>query len=131
MSQTYKFKSLEIAKNGKKQLKTEKDLNKLTVFEVGETKTVDFELLDGKRQNFAYTHYLTSWLDIKDDERFIKILFATHLITIKGYCLDEIYDALTSFNLKYLKANDERYLKTFEEGKTFVTEIEIAMKKDL
>lgn len=130
MSQTYKFKSLEIAKNRKEKAKTEKNPNSLTVFEIGDTKTIDFELLDGTRQNFTYAHYLSSWLGKDGEDRIIKIFFATHLITIKGYCLNEIYDALASFNLKHLKANDERYLKTLEEGKSFITDIEIVWKKE-
>lgn len=128
MNQTYKFKSLEIAKNGTEKEETTKDPNKLNIFEIGETKTIDFELLDGTRQNFPYGHYLTSWIGKDGDERVMKIFFATHLVTIKGFCLDSIYDALCSFKLKSIKANDERYLKTIDEGKTFVIDIKITWK---
>ena len=132
MSQTYKFKSLEIAKNGQEKKSTKKDPNAITVFETGETRTIDFILKDGTRQNFAYIHYLTAWLG-KDEaaektERYIKIFFATHLITIKGYCLDEIYNHLLDFSLKTIKANDERYLDMVEENKPFVMDIKVTWK---
>lgn len=124
MSQKYKFKSLQIAE-GKKDSKEKKDPNRLTVFEVGETKTIDFELLDGTRQNFTYSHYLTAWLGKEKTERVIKIFFATHLVTIKGFCLDMIYDELVNLALKYVKANDERYASMIEENQAFVTDIEV------
>ena len=127
MSQNYKFKSLQIHKNSR-QVDKEPDQSK--VFEIGDTKTIDFELLDGTRQNFSYAHYMTSWIGKDGDERVIKIFFATHLITIKGYCLDPIYDALSSLKLKKVKASDERYLKTTEDGKVFVTDIEVKWKRE-
>jgi len=131
MSQNYKFKSLEITKNGQEKKETKAgDPNALTVFETGETRTVDFISLDGTRQNFTYVHYLTGWLGKDGEDRVIKIFFATHLVTIKGYCLDEIYNHLATLSLKMVKANDERYLKTIEEGKPFVTDIKITWKKE-
>lgn len=128
MSQNYKFKSLEIAKNG--QEKEQQAGGRLTVFEVGETRTIDFELLDGTRQNFAYIHYLTAWLGKDGDDRVIKIFFATHLVTIKGYCLDDLYNELTKLSVKSIKANDGRYVDMVEEDKSFVTDIKITWKKE-
>ena len=131
MNQNYKFKSLDIAKNGQNKEETkEKAPNGITAFETGGTKTIDFVLLDGTRQNFAYTHYLTSWLGKDGNDRVIKIFFATHLVTVKGYCLDGLYDGLTSFSVKSIKAHDERYADMVEEDKTFVTDIKIVWKKE-
>ncbi len=127
MSQNYKFKSLQIAESDHKKAE---DPNKLTVFEVGETRTIDFTLLDGTRQNFAYIHYLTAWLGKDGDDRVIKIFFATHLVTIKGYCLDDLYDELIKLSVKYIKAHDERYADMIEEDKAFVTDIKITWKKE-
>ena len=131
MSQNYKFKSLQIDKSGQnKEDKAEKAPNSVTVFETGETRTIDFVLTDGTRQNFAYSHYLTSWLGKDGNDRVIKIFFATHLVTVKGYCLDELYDGLTGFSVKSIQAHDERYADMVEEDKTFVTDIKIAWKKE-
>ncbi|MDD7887871.1 hypothetical protein [Flavivirga sp. 57AJ16] len=128
MSQNYKFKSLQIAKGDQAQRKTTKDPNTITVFETGDTKTIDFELLDGTRQNFHYSHYITSWMGKENGERIIKIFFATHLVTINGYCLDEIYNHLTTLSVKSIKAHDQRYLNMVEENQPFAIQISIEWK---
>lgn len=130
MSQKYNFISLQIAKGDQAQEKTTKDPNTITVFETGETKTIDFELLDGTRQNFHYSHYITSWMGKENGERIIKIFFATHLITLKGYCLDAIYEALRQFKVKSIKANNSRYQDSLPDEHTFVTDIIIKWKSD-
>lgn len=133
MNQTYKFKTLQIAQNGQEKEQPQKNQNAITVFETGETRTIDFILKDGTRQNFAYTYYITSWIGIDKDseknERVIKISFTTHLITIKGYCLDEIYNALTSLSLKSVKENNERYLNDNIEYESFIFNIKIEREK--
>ena len=130
MSRNYKFKSLAIAQNSQEKSTPQKDPDRLTVFEVGDTRTIDFVLLNGTRQNFPYIHYLTSWLGKDGEDRVIKIFFATHLVTIKGYCLDEIYIHLTELNLKSVRAHDVRYASTIEDGKAFVTHIAVTWKKE-
>ncbi|MEM8938612.1 MAG: hypothetical protein AAGC64_04605 [Bacteroidota bacterium] len=127
MSQKYRFKSLEIAEKEKEQIPRS---NKFTVFDIGETRTIDFVLLDGTRQNFAYAHYLTAWLGKDGGNRVIKIFFATHLVTIKGYCLGGLYDQLIKLSVKSIKAHDERYTDLVEEDRTFVTDIKITWKKE-
>ena len=138
MSQAYKFKSLEIAKIGQEKQQEQKTSDAITVFEIGETRTIDFIQKDGTRQCFLYSHMLTAWIG-KDgnteknaikNERFIKIFFATHLITIKGYCLDGIYDALIKLSVKSIKAHDQRYLDMVAEDKAFVSDIDITWKKE-
>lgn len=130
MSQNYNFKSLQIVNNDKNKENTRNEPNDLTVFVIGETKTIDFIMLDGTRQNFSYSHYLTSWLGKEDENSVIKIFFATHLITIKGYCLNDIYNHLTTFSIKTLKAMDKRYIQDINEQKPFITDILITWKKE-
>jgi hypothetical protein len=125
MSQNYNFKSLQYSEDNKEQ-KTNPD--KITVFETGETKTIDFIQKDGTRQSFPYAHYMTAWMGTEDDERFIKIFFATHLVTIKGYCLDQLYDHLTQFKLTRVIENDERYLKDLGDDEVFISTIEVEWK---
>ncbi len=134
MNQNYKFKSLEIAKNGQTKEPTKKESSTLSVFEMGETRTIDFVLANGTRQNFAYAHYMTTWIG-KDEngeknERCIKIFFATHLVTIRGYCLDNLYNELIKLSVKSIKVNDERYLDMVNEGQPFVTDIKVTWKKE-
>ena len=128
MSQTYRFKSLQISKSEESQVSP--DDEKLTVYTVGETKTIDFILKDGTRQNFNYNHFITSWLGIEDNLNIIKIFFSTHLVTIKGYCLDDLYNHLLEHAIKSIKEHDERYISMAEETDVFVTEIDIQWKKD-
>ncbi|GAB1856128.1 hypothetical protein MHTCC0001_09630 [Flavobacteriaceae bacterium MHTCC 0001] len=136
MSQTYKFKSLEIAQKGQEKPKETKadNPNTLTVFETGETRTIDFIQKDGTRQNFAYSHYITAWLgqdkESEKSERYIKIFFATHLITVYGYCLDILYNTLISFSVKSIKVYDIRYLDMVDDNQAFVTGIKVNWRKE-
>ncbi|MCH2218680.1 MAG: hypothetical protein MK076_11550 [Flavobacteriales bacterium] len=60
--------------------------------------------------------FMTAWMETENNERFIKIFLATHLVTTKGYCLDQIYNHLLQFKLKRVIVNDERYLKDVSDG---------------
>ena len=131
MSQKYSFRVLELARaNSIEGEENESSKSPLSIFEVGDTRTIDFILLDGTRQNFAYSHYMTAWLGKEEGERVIKVFFATHMVTIYGFCLDIIYIALIGFKLKLVKANDARYADIQDEDKPFVTSINIEWKKD-
>ena len=128
MSQTYKFKSLQISKKEQEQETSAED--KLTVFTLAESKTLDFKLKDGTRQNFHYSHFITAWLGNEDNLNIIKVFFSTHLVTIKGYCLEELYDHLIEHAVKNIIEHDERYISMVADDKVFVTDIDIAWKKD-
>ena len=125
MNQNYSFKSLEYSDDDKGQ---KSNPDEITVFETGETKTIDFIQKDGTRQSFPYSHFMTAWMGKEDDERFIKIFFATHLVTIKGYCLDQLYDHLIQSNLKKVIENDERYLKDVGDSEVFVISLMVEWK---
>ena len=129
MSQNYKFKSLSIADKDE-QSDGSNDPNALMVYEIGETKTVDFIKKDGTKQNFPYSHYMTAWYEKqeKDNNWFIKVFFATHMVTIHGSCLDTIYNQLKQYTLKTLQAHDLRYLDDVPEGSPFVSSIIIEWK---
>jgi hypothetical protein len=124
MNQNYKFKSLQFEDSKSSTQRSDE----IEIFQTGETKTIDFVQLDGTRQSFPYGHYMTAWIGKENDERFIKIFFATHLVTIKGYCLDDIYNQLLQYKLKSVKANDERYSNSITDDKSFVFEIDIQWK---
>lgn len=128
MSQNYKFLSDPLSQNSVEDNDQQTDPNEIIVFKTGEARTIDFILKDGTRQNFPYSHYLCAWLTKEKEDRIIKVFFATHLVTIYGYCLDEIYDQLIQFKIISIKANDLRYLDDVEEGKSFVSGITIEWK---
>ncbi|MDH7913466.1 hypothetical protein [Winogradskyella sp. SYSU M77433] len=127
MSQNYKFKSLEIAKASQKKEIDETKNDGFKTYEIGESKTIDFVLLDGTRQNFPYSHYLTSWLGVENEERVIKIFFATHMVTVKGFCLDQLYNRILKQELKRISANKIRYEITRNDN-TYITNIVIQWK---
>lgn len=102
------------------------------VFEEGQAPTIDFQLLDGTSHFLRTTHILHGEIiksDINKPES-IKILFSTHTVLIKGYCLQEIYNLIRADKLVRLKENDKRYMNMVEENEPFVTQIEIIWRKD-
>ena len=127
MNQNYNFKSLQFDKKEGDENKI--NLEKINVFETGEAKTIDFIQKDGTRQNLPYSHYMTAWMGQEKEERFIKIFFATHLVTIRGYCLDELYNHLIKFELKSITANDERYSNDVSDEKPFVISIGVEWRE--
>ncbi|MEM6813267.1 MAG: hypothetical protein AAF600_02620 [Bacteroidota bacterium] len=130
MNQNYKFKTLTIANHGKIRESQEEEIEKLNVFTRGDSKTIDFKLRRGLRQCFHYSHFITGWLGKEDERQVIKMFFSTHLVTIGGYCLEELYDHLIEHKVKDITENDERYASMVDEGKVFVTKIDIAWKKE-
>ena len=124
----YNFKSLRYQASETNAQDTAAE--KLTVFELGESKTIDFVSLDGTRQNFPYIQYLTCWLGKDEKEWALKIFFSTHLVTIKGFCLERLYEAILEMKVKSVTAHDERYADMIDEDETFVSSIRVSWKKD-
>ena len=106
----------------------EDDLNKkddLKVFEKGPSPTIDFQLLDGRRVFLRYAHLLHGELTDEDNQKMIKLLYSTHTVIIKGYCLQAIYDLIKNDSLISVQANDKRYANTFKDNYPFVIDIDI------
>jgi hypothetical protein len=151
MSKPYKFKTLSIVNQGNDQKQGKDD--ELTVFTTGAGKTIDLLFKDGTRQCFNYSHLVTiSYENEKQEDksksdqltldgqgdnssvdfttntqnnRIIKLTFSTHTVTIKGYCLEPLYNHLINHNIKSITEHDKRYLSMVEDGGAFVKEIKI------
>lgn len=98
------------------------------VFETGETKTVDFQMLDGNRQHFNYQYYIKTWTENEDGTPCIKVFFSMDIVTIKGYRLNKLYEAFREMSVIAVRANDERFLMALsddDDNDPFVTEIKI------
>jgi len=108
MSQNYKFKTLSLVKE-ERQEDQKDNPNGLKVYEIGETRTIDFIQKDGTRQCFPYSHMLTAWYGKENNDRIIKIFFATHTVTIYGYNLGYIYEEINKQKIQTIVANDLRY----------------------
>jgi len=106
----------------------EDDLKKkdeLKVFEKGSSPTIDFQLLGDRKAFLRYAHLLHGELTDEDNQKIVKLLYSTHTVIIKGYCLQEIYDLIKTDSLASVRANDKRYMNTVEDSHPYVTEIEI------
>lgn len=101
-----------------------------SVYEEGKTPTIDFQLADGRREFLRYAHILHGEISHEDKKDQIKLLFSTHTVILKGYCLKEIYDLLAVDNLKSIRENDERFIHTVDEDDPFVSDIEILWRKE-
>jgi hypothetical protein len=132
MNRNYRFKSLEISQKNSKDEKAHNGVEQSDqgVFEIGETRSINFILDNGSQQNFPYTHYLTGWYGMDNDEWVIKLFFATHIVTIRGYCLEELYENIRLLKVKKVIAYDERYLDMVGESDPFVTDIVVKWKND-
>ncbi len=129
MGDNYSFKTLTLVRqNGKPEEKD--DANDLKVYETGDTRTIDFIQKNGTRQCFAYSHMLTAWYGKENEDRVVKVFFATHTVTIYGYCLEGIYEHLCSQNIKSVKAHDERYSDLVQEGNPFIIRLKVEWRNN-
>ncbi|WP_163381368.1 hypothetical protein [Cyclobacterium sp. SYSU L10401] len=95
-------------------------------YTVGETRTIDFMMTNGTRQNFSYSHYMKAWTEQDSGMQVIKVFFTADLVTIKGYCLETIYDHLCAMDLKSVMAQNPRYHQSQTKDNTpLVTAITI------
>ena len=109
--------------------KTKSSTDENECYTTGETNTINFVKADGQQQMFPYSQLITAWTEDTDEENIIKIFFSTHLVTIKGYNLKPLYQALTNQTIKSLTAQNVQYFN-LSEKKVFVKKIEIEWKKN-
>jgi len=131
MSQTYKFKTLTIAKKAEENNDsntsdhTEQDTSP-TAYSLGQSKTIDLKLSNNTRHGFHYSHLLTLILAANNDNQHtITLTFSTHTVTLTGYHLTPLYTHLLSHSITSITEQDERYKSMEKEGETFVTRVEI------
>ena len=67
---------------------------------------LDFVTLDGTRHAFPYAHLLRVKYAAGSG---IKLWFATHTVTIRGRCLDALFDALAAHTAARVTALSERH----------------------
>ncbi|MEQ9299221.1 MAG: hypothetical protein RIF33_11675 [Cyclobacteriaceae bacterium] len=94
------------------------------VYKEGHSPTIDFQPLDGKRIALRYAYLLSIELMTIDNEQQIKLLYSTHTVTVKGYCLTPIYELMRNDGLASLRANDNRYENLKEDNTPFIKEID-------
>lgn len=103
-----------------------------SVYEKGKSPSIDFQLMDGTSEFLRYAHILHGDIskveDVKGDE--IKLLYSTHTVSIKGYCLQKIYNLIKTDQLMSLRENDKRFINAVEDHEPFITQIEIIWRKE-
>lgn len=80
----------------------------------GDVRNLCFVQPDGKRQFLNYAYLISGEYDPEASE--ITLTYTTHIVTVKGYDLNEIYEALMGQVVKKIVAVDERYRSTRESG---------------
>ncbi|MEM7621281.1 MAG: hypothetical protein AAF228_12645 [Pseudomonadota bacterium] len=99
-------------------------------FELGQSLGIDFIMVDGARQSFAYSYLITFRLEAQDETQKLSLFFTTHWVYVTGYCLDMLYAAIQERTLSVVKQGDERYSQLTEKNgdDPLVTTIEIEWK---
>jgi hypothetical protein len=100
-------------------------------FKSGETTTINFIKADGSQQMFPYSQLITTWTEKTDEYNLIKLFFSTHLVTLKGYKLNGLYELIRKYNLEIVIAMDKRYLNTSKDSQPYVIEIDIEWKNKI
>ena len=109
--------------------KTKNSTDENECYTTGETNTINFIKADGQQQMFPYSQLITAWTEHTDEENIIKIFFSTHLVTIQGYNLEAIFQALTNQSLKLITTQDERYFNKLKQKNMLIKKVVIDWKK--
>ena len=101
-----------------------------SVLEKGKLPSTDFQLLDGRCEFLRNAQLLHGEFTKEGRYDLVKLLYSTHNVFIKGYDLKMIYQMIMGDNLMSIRANNERYINTVEEGEPFVCDIEVVWRAD-
>jgi hypothetical protein len=85
-------------------------------------RNICFILKDGIRIFLSYAYLLSA--EFLSEENTIILTFTTHTVTLKGYFLESLFEALENHAPKRISIQEERYV-TLEKDQTYVTEIQI------
>jgi len=72
-------------------------------------RTVTFVLSDGNRIGCSYLYFVSAKLDIAGPVNILTVRFTSDIITIKGYCLQDLQEQFLQQIPKKVVATDERY----------------------
>lgn len=75
----------------------------------GSGRNLCFVQPDGKRQFLNYVYLITGEYDPEASE--IKLTYTTHIVTLKGYNLGELFESLVAQVAKEITCQEERYSK--------------------
>lgn len=91
----------------------------------GHVRNLCFVWPDGKKLFLNYAYLVSGKFAADSETNTINLGFTSHLVTLKGYQLEDLFFALMEQLPRIIKAEDARY-KDANESKTIVTDIEVS-----
>lgn len=125
MNSGFKFKYDQIRENDptKKEsaiyLNTER--NAATYYENSNAKNVCFVWPDGKRIFLNYSYLVSG--EYQPEENSITLTWTTHVVNLKGYQLEKLFNELMHHLPKEVVCIDTRYIQTIVNGTSIVKDI--------
>lgn len=86
---------------------------------------LDLYLTDNTRHCMPYNYLIYARLETEDNLQVIKLFQTTHMILIKGFRLDGLYQNIMDQKLKYVKQSLDTHIALADENEPFIKEIKI------
>ena len=83
---------------------------------------------DGRKSFFNYAYLVSVDLDIDDNTNVMRLHFSSHVVSLKGYNLELLFNLLVSHKVKSITAVSLRYV--LEEYKQVIIVIDIRVKNE-
>lgn len=94
-------------------------------YKTGKGNSLDLYLRDGSRHCAQYSYMIYVRLEQEDNVQVMKLFQTTHMVIIKGFRLNGLYDKVRDQNLQYLKESNDTEIALADENEPFITKIEI------
>lgn len=125
MNQSFNFKYNQLRENNlttKNNAQSPNDENNTTTYyEQGGAKNICFVWPEGRKFFLNYAYLVSGEYQAEDNN--ITLIWTTHIVTLKGYQLEKLFDELMQHLPKYVVCVDMRYNQISENGKSVVNEI--------
>jgi len=125
MNRNYKFRvdkyPLKVKKADGDQLYFGEGLN----YKTEKSGYLDLYFTDNTRHCMPYNYLIYVRLEQEDNLQVIKLFQTTHMIVIKGFRLNGLYENIMDQNLKYIKESLETHIAIADEEEPFIKSIKI------
>lgn len=78
---------------------------------------------DGRKAFFNYAYLVSVDLVLIDPVNVMLLYFSGQIVTLKGYCLEPLFDLLLDHTPKVIAASDSRYCNDEQTQDLYITEI--------
>ena len=99
-------------------------------YKAGKGNALDLQFLDGSRHMASYNHMIYARLERENNQQVIKLFQTTHMVLIKGYRLDFLYEKIIEQNLKFVKESAPIEISLADENEPFINAIEIEWRSN-